>query len=77
MMKAKFFHAGPRALRFGSKIERREYYFVLTTSSLSWYKTAKEDDLKGAFNITPDVMCKSSSDTGGLTQFSFRKSAGG
>jgi hypothetical protein len=78
MMKAKLHHAGARALRLGSKVERKDYYFVLTTTSLSWYKTSKEDDLKGAFNITPDVQCKVSSDTGrGVTQFSFRKSAGG
>ena len=77
-MKAKLHHSGPRTLRMGSKVERREFYFVLTTTSLTWYKNAKEDDMKGAFDITPDIYCKSSPDASRqYTQFTFRKSAGG
>ena len=78
MLKANLHHSGPRTFRIGGKVEKKEYYFVLTTTSLTWYKNAKEDDVRGAFDITPDVYCKSSSNASrGYTQFTFRKSAGG
>ncbi|CAG0917416.1 unnamed protein product, partial [Notodromas monacha] len=71
-MTGKFYQVGN-----SKKREKKEFYFVLATHSLSWFKNQKDAEVKGAFTLSHDIVCKVTSDVKGMSTFQFRRSSGG